>query len=176
VFAMFPNVKPFFNNKLGITVDVAKTNRHADIFSIFRPMSGDEKDIIYSMVERTYDSFITGVSSGREMPKEEVNAIGGGRVWSGEDALENGLIDMYGGLNDAIKVAGEMADLEKYRVISLPVLENPLDVFIRELTENSRARMLRNELGEFYKYFKSVNELENLFGVQARIPFMFEIH
>ncbi len=176
VFAMFPNVKPFFNNKLGITIDVAKTNRHADIFTPFRPLSADEKDIINSMVERTYDSFLTGVSSGRDMTKQEVNAIGGGRVWSGADALDNGLIDMYGGLNDAIKVAGEMANLEKYRVISLPVLEDPLDVFIRGLTENARARMLQNELGEFYKYFKSVNELENLFGVQARIPFMFEIH
>jgi len=176
VFAIFPNVKPFFNNKLGITVDVAKTNRHADIFTPFRPLSADEKDIINSMVERTYDSFITGVSSGREMTKEEVNAIGGGRVWSGEAALENGLIDMFGGLNDAIKVAGEMADLEKYRVISLPVLEDPLEVFIRELTENTKTRMIQKELGEFYKYFKSVSELENLFGVQARIPFMFEIH
>ena len=83
---------------------------------------------------------------------------------------------MYGGLNDAIKVAGEMAGLEKYRVISLPVLEDPLDVFIRELTENSRTRMIRHELGEYYKYFKSVSELENLFGVQARMPFIFEIH
>ena len=176
VYAMFPNVKPFFNNKLGITVDVAKTNRHADIFTPFRPMSADEKDIINSMLERTYNSFLSSVSDGREMPKEEVIAIGGGRVWSGEAALENGLIDMYGGLNDAIKVAGEMAGLEKYRVISLPVLEDPLEVFIRELTENTRTRMVQKEFGEFYKYFKSVSELENLFGVQARIPFMFEIH
>lgn len=176
VYAMFPNVKPFFNNKLGITVDVAKTNRHADIFTPFRPMSADEKDIINSMLERTYNSFLSSVSDGREMPKEEVIAIGGGRVWSGEAALENGLIDMYGGLNDAIKVAGEMAGLEKYRVISLPVLEDPLEVFIRELTENTRTRMVQKEFGEFYKYFKSVSELENLFGVQARIPFMFEIN
>jgi protease-4 len=176
VFAMLPNAQAFFNKKLGINIDVAKTNQHADLGTPFRPLSADEKDIIYSMVDRTYDSFLTIVSAGRDMPKEEVNAIGDGRVWSGSDALENGLIDMYGGLNDAIKVAGEMADLEKYRVISLPVLEDPLDVFIRELTENSRTRMIRHELGEFYKYFKSVSELENLFGVQARIPFMFEIH
>ncbi len=91
-------------------------------------------------------------------------------------ALENGLVDMYGGLNDAIRVAGEMADIEKYRVISLPVLEDPLDVFLRGLTENTRTRMFQKEFGEFYKYFKSFSELENLFGVQARIPFMFEIN
>jgi len=176
VFAMLPNAQSFFNNKLGINIDVAKTNQHADLGTPFRPMSADEKEIIYHMVDRTYSSFLSVVSAGREMPEEEVNAIGGGRVWSGADGLENGLIDMYGGLNDAIKVAGEMAGVEKYRVISLPVLEDPLDVFIRELTENTRARMIQKELGEFYKYFKSVNELENLFGVQARIPFMFEIH
>lgn len=176
VFAMLPNVQTFFNKKLGINIDVAKTNQHADLGTPFRPLSPDEKDIIYSLVERTYESFLTSVSSGREMTKEEVRDIGGGRVWSGKDALENGLIDMYGGLNDAIKVAGEMAGLENYRVISLPELEDPLDVFLRKLTENTGTRMVRKELGEFYRYFKSLSELENLFGVQARIPFMFEIH
>lgn len=176
VFAMIPNAQSFFNDKLGINIDAAKTNKHADLGTPFRPLSPDEKDIIYHMVDRTYESFLTVVSSGREMPKEEVNAIGGGRVWSGSEALENGLIDMYGGLNDAIRIAGEMADLEKYRVISLPTLEDPLDVFLRQLTENSRTRMFQKEFGTFYKYFKSFSELENLFGVQARIPFMFEIN
>jgi protease-4 len=176
VFALLPNAQSFFNKKLGINIDVAKTNKYADLGTPFRPMSADEKDIIYNMVDQTYNSFLTVVSDGRGMTKEEVDAIGGGRVWSGADALENGLIDMYGGLNDAIKVAGEMADLEKYRVISLPELEDPLDLFIRELTENTRTRKIKNELGEFYKYFKSVKALENLSGVQARIPFMFEIN
>jgi protease-4 len=176
VFAMLPNAQSLFNKKLGINIDVAKTNQHADLGTVFRPLSADEKDIFYNMVDKTYDSFLSSVSAGRELTKEDVNAIGGGRVWSGSDALDNGLIDMYGGLNDAIRVAGEMADLEKYRVISLPVLENPLDVFLRELTENSRTRLMQQELGEYYKYFKSVRELENLFGVQARIPFMFQIH
>jgi protease-4 len=176
VFAMLPNAQSFFNKKLGINIDVAKTNKHADLGTPFRPLSAEEKDIIYNMVDRTYNSFLTSVSAGREMSREEVNAIGGGRVWSGKDALENGLIDLYGGLTDAIKVAGEMAGLEKYRVTSLPVLEDPLDVFFRELTDNSRTRMVQKELGEFYKYFKSVSELENLFGVQARLPFMFEIN
>jgi protease-4 len=176
VFAMLPNAQSFFNKKLGIHIDVAKTNQHADLGTPFRPLSQDEKDIIYSMVERTYDSFVSGVSSGRDMSKEEVNAIGGGRVWSGKDARQNGLVDLYGGLNDAIELAGEMADLEKYRILSLPVLEDPLDVFLRELTENSRTRMARKELGEYYRYFKSFTELENLFGIQARIPFMFELN
>jgi protease-4 len=176
VFAMLPNAQAFFNNKLGINIDVAKTNQHADLGTPFRPLSADEKDIIYNMVDRTYESFLSSVSAGRDMTKEEVNAIGGGRVWSGADGIENGLVDMYGGLNDAIRIAGEMADIEKYRIISLPVLEDPLDVFLRGLTENSRTRMFQKEFGEFYKYFKSFSELENLFGIQARIPFMFEIN
>jgi len=176
VFAMLPNAQSFFNNKLGINIDVAKTNKHADLGTPFRPLSAEEKDILYHMVDRTYNTFLSVVSSGREMPEEEVNAIGGGRVWSGIDALDNGLIDMYGGLTEAIQVAGKMADLENYRVISLPTLEDPLDAFLRQLTENSRTRRIQQELGEYYKYFKSVSELENLFGVQARIPFLFDIH
>jgi protease-4 len=176
VFALLPNAQAFFNNKLGINIDVAKTNQHADLGTPFRPLSADEKDIIYSMIERTYESFLSCVSSGRDMTKEDVNAIGGGRVWSGKDALENGLIDLYGGLHDAIELAGEMAGLEKYRVISLPELEDPLEAFLREITENSRTRRIQRELGQFYRYFKSVGELEDLFGIQARLPFMFELN
>jgi protease-4 len=128
------------------------------------------------MVEDTYDSFIEKVSEGRQMNREEVDAIGGGRVWSGENAIENGLVDAYGGLHDAIKIAASMAELEKYRVLELPKLEDPIDQFIRELTENTKARTVRRELGQFYPYFQTLQELEGAFGMQARLPFKFELH
>ncbi len=176
VFAMLPNMQPFMNKKLGITVDIAKTNPHADIGTPFRPLTADEKTILQSMVKDTYDSFVSRVSDGRQMTVEQVDAIGGGRVWSGENALENGLIDAYGGLNDAIEIAASMAGLEKYRVLSLPKLEDPINLFIRELTENARTRMVRRELGQFYRYFETLHELEGLFGIQARLPYTFELH
>jgi protease-4 len=176
VWALLPNVKPFFNKKLGINVDVVKTNKHADIGSVFRPLSEEEKDYIRYGVEKVYDSFITKVSDGRNMTQSAVDSIGRGRVWSGTNAFENGLVDMYGGLHDAIEVAASMAGIEKYRVQELPKLEDPLEVFLRELTENTRTRIARKEFGEHYLYLKSMNEIENYFGIQTRIPFSFEIH
>ena len=176
VFAMLPNVKPFFNKKLGINIDVAKTNKHSDIGSPFKPLSEEEKEYIRHGVEKVYTSFVTRVSEGRNLPESEVEAIGGGRVWSGAYALENGLIDMYGGLHDAIEIAAGMAGIEKYRVQYLPRLEDPLEVFFRELTENTRSRIARKELGEYYRYFGTLDEIENYFGMQARIPYSYEIH
>lgn len=176
VFAMLPNAKSFFNKKLGITVDVAKTNKHSDLGSIFRPLSGEETDYIQHGVEEVYVAFLSRVSEGRNMTLSDVDAIGGGRVWSGENALENGLIDMYGGLQDAIEVAAGMAGLEKYRVQELPRLENPLDVFLRELTENTKSNIAMRELGEYYRYFETIDNIKNYFGIQARIPYFFDIH
>lgn len=176
VFAIFPNMKSFFNNKLGITTDVASTNPHADFGSPFRPLSADEKTMLQTLVEDTYDSFVNKVSEGRQMTWEEVDAIGEGRVWSGENAVENGLIDGYGGLQDAIEKAADLAELEKYRVLSLPKLENPIEQFIKALAENTRTRRLKKELGQFYPYFETLSELEGLSGIQARLPFRFELH
>jgi protease-4 len=151
---------------------VAKTNEYADFGSIFRPLNEEEKEIIRHGVEDVYDDFLEVVSEGRNMPEPEVDAIGGGRVWSGENGLDNGLIDLYGGLHDAIKLAAEMAGVEKYRVQELPRLEDPLDVFLRELTENARTRMAMKELGEYYRYVEVLGDLEKQFGIQTRIPYI----
>ncbi len=176
VWAVLPNVKTFMNKKLGINVDVAKTNPMADIGSPFRPLTSEERSIIQSMVEETYDSFLDEVSDGRNMTRDEVDEVGRGRVWSGENALENGLIDAYGGLHDAIEIAARMAGLDKYRVQSLPKLEDPIEQFIRQLTENVRVKMVQKELGQFYNYFETIQELEGLYGLQVRLPFKFELN
>jgi len=176
VFAILPNAKDFFNKKLGITIDVAKTNTHADIGSFFRPLNEEEREFFRHGVEEVYESFVDKVSEGRDMPVSEVDAIGGGRVWSGANALDNGLIDRYGGLYDAIEVAAGIAGLEKYRVQELPRLEDPLEVFLRELTENASSKIARKKMGEYYRYFETLDEMESHFGIQMRMPYTFNIH
>ncbi len=176
VFLMLPNTKSFLNKKLGINVDVAKTNKHADMGSIFRPLSEDEKEYLRYGVERVYESFVSRVSEGRNMPESDVDAIGGGRVWSGTNALENGLIDTYGGLHDAIRIAAGMAGIEKYRVQDLPRLEDPIEAFMRELTENMKNKRLMKELGESWQYLRTLADIENLSGMQMRIPYNFDIN
>jgi protease-4 len=175
VFSVLPNAQKFFNSKLGVNMDVAKTNPHADIGNPFRPLSDKEKEVISFSVEKIYDTFVSHVSEGRSMSWDEVDAIGQGRVWSGINALENGLVDTYGGLTKSIEIAAKMCGLEKYRVVELPVLEDPLQLFLKEMSENSKTRILKKELGEYYKYIDQLEALENLSGVQARLPFRVDL-
>jgi protease-4 len=175
VFSVLPNAQKFFNNKLGINMDVAKTNPYADIGNPFRPLKDEEEELLRFSVEKIYDTFVSHVSEGRNMTWDEVDAIGQGRVWSGTNALENGLIDAFGGLNQAIEIAAKMCGIEKYRVVELPVLEDPLQLFLKGISENTRMRILKKELGEYYKYLEQLEDLENMSGVQARLPFKVDL-
>jgi protease-4 len=176
VWAMIPHAGKFLNKKLGINVDVAKTNPHADMGSPFRPLTEDEKEVIRFGVEEVYDDFLKFVGDGRNMTREEVDAIGQGRIWSGVNALENGLVDLFGGKVQSVEIAAKMAGLEKYRIVELPKLEDPLEQLFRELTENAKMKSLRKELGEQFNYFKQLHDIKDMSGIQARLPFVFEIN
>jgi len=175
VFAMVPNFGSFLDKKIGITFDAAKTNPSADFGSLTRSMTSTEREFFEYSIEEFYGDFLTKVSDGRDMNTEDVDAIGQGMVWSGANAMENGLIDLHGGLLDAIDLAAEMAGLEKFRVTSLPRLEDPIDEFLRKLAENARIRFMKIDLGDQYPYFKQLNDLKNFTGLQARIPYMIDI-
>ena len=109
------------------------------------------------------------------MTKEEVDAIGQGRVWTGEDALELGLVDELGGLNDAIAYAAEQAGLTNYRIKSFPEKKDVIQEFIKEITGESSNIFMRWKMGDFYSYYQTVERLTNSERIQARIPFDIEI-
>ena len=176
VFGVIPNLKGFFNNKIGITFDAAKTNEHGDIMTMFRPLTGDEKDIIQIGVEKIYDDFITKVAAGRGMTKQEIDDIGQGRVWVGNDALEIGLVDEIGGLNDAIDIAKDLAKVKNYDVVNYPKRKDPFEEFIEELSGNIETRMLKSRLGDNYKYYQKMESISTQSGVMARMPFDIDIH
>jgi len=176
VFGVIPNMEGFFNNKLGITFDGAKTNDHADMMSLFKPLTGEEKDIIQIGVEKIYDDFITKVAAGRGMTKSEIDAIGQGRVWVGNDALEIGLVDEIGGLNRAIDIAQEMAKLENFELENYPKRKDPVEQFIEELTGNLETRFMKAKLGDNYKYYQKMESVTKNTGIMARIPFDIEVH
>ncbi|HER10112.1 MAG TPA: signal peptide peptidase SppA [Bacteroides sp.] len=176
VFASIPNFQGLMNDKLGITTDVVKTNRHSDMLSITSPLDEEEKAILQKYVDEAYEKFLQVVAEGRNKSRDEIDAIAGGRVWSGEDALEIGLIDMFGGLEKSIEVAAEMAGLETYRIQSLPVLEDPFTMIMKSLTGDTKMRMIRNELGDGYRYYQQLKEVSMMQGVQAIMPFSLEIH
>jgi len=176
VFGALPNGKELMNKKLGIHIDVAKTNEYADMGSFFRPLTAQERDMIQFEIEEIYQTFITHVAEGRKMTKEKVDEIGQGRVWSGANAIEIGLIDEFGGLDKAIEIAAKAANLEKYRVIDLPKLKDPFQQILEDFTGNARISILKNQLGDEYKYYETLQNIKSMQGIQARIPFEIEIY
>jgi len=176
VFGLFFNGKEMLNDKLGVHVDVAKTHEYADIFSPFRSMTAREREVIKMSIEDTYDTFVTHVAEARGMSKEEVNDIAQGRVWSGEDARRIGLIDTYGGMQDAVTLAGEMAGLEQYRTVGLPKLKDPFQQLMKEFSGNVQARVLDNVLGKEARYYQNFKEATSMEGIQARIPYRIEVY
>ncbi len=175
VFASVPNFQGLMNDKIGITTDVVKTNRHADMISVFNPLDAEEKAILQKNVDDAYETFLRVVSEGRNLSRDEVDAIGGGRVWSGKDAITIGLIDLFGGLERSIEVAAGMAGLETYRIQSLPLLEDPFTLIMKQLTGDAKMRMIRNELGDGYRYYQQLKDAGRMQGIQALMPFSLEV-
>ena len=143
VFGLLMNTQKLMKNKLGITIDTVRTNQYADMGSMYRSLTIKERNIIQKSVEDIYDTFITHVSEGRSMSKEAVDAIGQGRVWTGTDARDLGLIDVLGGLEDAIDIAANMANLDNCRISSLPKQIDPMEELIKDLTGGAKSVYLR---------------------------------
>jgi len=176
VFGIIPNAQGFFNNKLGVTFDTVKTNTHADIMTILRPLTAEEKAIIQHGVEDIYDDFITKVADGRGMTKEEVDAIGQGRVWTGADAKEIGLVDEFGGLEKAIKIAKDMAKLEDYDLENYPKQKDPVAQLMLDLSSSAKASIWEAYLGPDYKYYNKIKDLSTQKGIMTRMAFDVEIY
>jgi len=176
VFGLLVNAGDFFENKLGITTDVENTNTHSDFASIYRPLSGSERVVLQKMVDEFYKTFVTRVSEGRSLPFESIDKIGEGRVWSGENAKERGLVDVMGGLSDAIDIAAKKAGLDNYRIIELPKLEDPFTMIMNELTGDGRERIIRHELSDHYNQYRFMKDLLNGDRIQARLPFEITVH
>ncbi len=171
IFGIIPNFGELLNDKLGITTDVVKTNENSDLLTLTRPMTPFERDLLQKNIEEGYDTFISHVAEGRGMTREQVDIIGQGRVWSGENALEIGLIDQFGGLEDAINLAAEIEGLEDFRTISLPRQPDPFEELFKTGTNNIRGKILKNELGDKYRFYESVKKASQMKGVYARMPF-----
>ncbi len=170
VFGIIPYTGQFMTNKLGVTFDEVATNENAIFMTTNKLLSPYQRQVIQNSVERIYDSFITKVANGRNMTKEDVDRIGQGRVWSGTQALEIGLIDGLGGLDDAIAKAAEMAEIDSYRINSLPVQKEPLQQLIEDMTGQSSSVVLKYYLGDDYKYVSMFQDIENRDIIQARLP------
>ena len=171
VFGIVPNTQELFEDKLGINTDVVKTNKLSDMPSLKRPMTSTERALMQNMVENVYSTFVNHVAQGRGMTYEEVDEIGQGRVWTGENAKKLGLVDVLGDLTDAVQIAERMSGLENYRIVKLPKLKDPIEELLDEFSTKLKYRALENELGDAAIYYKTIESIKNSNGVMARIPY-----
>jgi protease IV len=171
VFGLLWNGQKLLNDKLGITFDNVQTNANSGIGSMYRPMTAGERANIQQEVENVYDVFLSHVAEGRKIEKNNVDSIGQGRVWSGDNAKEIGLIDEFGGVERAIEIAKEKAGLKNARVIELPEKLPFFEQIMKEMKENASVSALQKELGPTYRYYKSLKTLTGISGIQARMMY-----
>ncbi len=177
VFGIIPNFKSFFNKKLGITFDNIMTNDNANFIDVMAPMSDFQHAKINAVIVEIYNDFTQLVATTRNLDVAYVDSIARGRVWTGVDGLELGLVDQMGGLEDAIAFAAEKAELgDDYRLSEYPKQKKFVDQLIEELTGNMQARIIGNELGELKTYYDQIQSMQSMKGVQARLPFIMTIN
>ncbi len=177
IFALWFNVKELLNDKLGVTVDGAKTNTYADFGEPSRELTATERQWFQKRVDQGYESFTKKAAEGRKMKQDDLKKIASGRVWTGEQAKQNGLVDELGGLADAIKLAGKLAKLKDndYRLRYLPDQKSTFEQIFGDASENAQTQAMQKQLGALAPYAKELQKLQTLQGVQARMPFEIRI-
>lgn len=168
VFGLMFNAEKALNNKLGVTIDVAKTNPSADMGMPFRAVSSTERTKIMRSIEQVYSTFVNHVADGRNMTFDSVDAIGQGRVWTGNDGNRIGLVDEIGGLQYAIAVAADKAEcLDDYMVRESMGEQTGLAALLSSLEAHISNRAMRKEMGAMYDEYRSLRALMENEGVQA---------
>ena len=170
VFGMFPNMTGLFE-KLDVTSDVVKTHAFTDLGNIARPMTADEKVLVQGAIERNYRTFLSRCAEGRGMSVEAIDAIGQGRVWTGEQALANGLVDRLGDLDTAIQVAADLADLSEYSIQSVSSSKHWWDKLLEEPLSGMRISLMQWLLGDDYAQIQLLRQVRDAQGIWARLPF-----
>ena len=176
IFGMIPDMSELITQKVGVKFDVVKTNALSNLGTLSRPMNAEEGGLMQAMVERGYETFTGRVAIGRKMPLARVKEIAEGRVWTGEQAKELGLVDKLGNLDAAIKAAAKLAKVKKYNTVSYP---NPEPWYMTLLNEKKSGYLeaeMRDMLGEYYTTFSLLRNIKQQDRLQTRIPFEPNIH
>lgn len=179
VFGMIPYTGKMLENKLGLTFDRVATNKFS-VMSMNRKLTKEEFAIVQQEVDTIYGTFLNRVSVGRKMPIEKVNAIARGRVWTGKDAKEIGLVDELGGLKNAIAYAARKAGVKEPKVLYYPLRKEDKWMDLLEQFEEQNNTSIHSANStipkDLIKYFNQLKTLENKTGFQMRLPFDFIIN
>ncbi|WP_419213827.1 signal peptide peptidase SppA [Maribacter sp. X9] len=178
VFGAVPNMSELADN-IGVNAEQVGTNKNSIEYSLFEPIQDSFKDQVQESIEDTYQTFLKRVSEGRNMTMAQVDSVAQGRVWSGSEALNIGLVDELGNLDDAIASAAEMADLDTYGVKKFPKYKSGFERFMEDLEGASvkiKNNLVKAEIGdEAFRILEEVKAFQERKGIQARMPFALDI-
>ncbi|MEC4003157.1 signal peptide peptidase SppA [Flavobacterium sp. SUN052] len=177
VFGILPNFTEA-TKKIGINVEQVKTHTNASEYSPFKPLDDNYRGFAQEGVEHIYSTFVNRVSAGRKMTFEQVDAIGQGRVWSGQDALKIGLVDKIGGMDEAIKEAARLGKTTKYRTQDYPEFEKDFgDILSKFGLAQSKESIIKEEIGvQNYEILQHIKQMTTQKGVQARMAYELKIN
>ena len=176
VFGTLPNAYEFMNN-IGINAEQVTTNKNSIDYSLFEPMKDEQRQIIKEGVVDVYELFTKRVATGRGMKQSDVHEVAQGRVWTGKDALNIGLVDELGGLDLALKRAAEAAKIEAYKIKELPVFDKDFEKIIESFNLiKTKEELLSEELGvQNYRILKKMKNITKMEGTQMLLPYDIEI-
>lgn len=176
VFSVMFDLSEFLGDKIGITSEEVKTGEIGDLVTVTRPLTTVEKNIWQNQTNEIYDTFTRKAAEGRKMSQDDLKKIASGRVWTGEQAKANGLVDVLGGFNDAIKIAAAKAKIsDDYKLRFYPKQKNTLEKFFGNVEDNAETRIMRSQLGEYYPAYLQWQRIKEYQGTQARMPIEFQI-
>lgn len=174
IFGMIPEVSELVTEKIGLHSETVKTNKYADFGDLTRPMNEDEKAVMQASVNRGYELFTKRCADGRGMEQDSIKAVAEGRVWTGLHALELGLVDQLGGLDDAIAEAKKRAEIESCTVKSYPGTSSFIDKLSGAVGGDSYADAKMKEiLGDYYDTFSYMKRMTTERGVMAKSPYTY---
>lgn len=176
IFGMFPDMSGLLTQKLGVKFDEVRTNRHSAFGTQARPFNEEEMSYLNAYIDRGYNLFRSRVAEGRKMKTESVEKLAQGRVWLGQDAYANKLVDELGGLDKAVAKAAALAKVKEYHTAAYPAKADWLEQFMNKASGSSYIdNSMRAALGEYYETFMLLKDINNQNAIQARIPYIIKV-
>ncbi len=171
IFGMIFDLSSFLGNEIGITFDEVRTGDYGDTYTITRPLTQPEKNFVQKSLDEYYESFTRKAAEGRHLTHEEILKVASGRVWTGQQALDNKLVDVLGGFDDAVRIAANAAGVEDdYKVKYYPAPRNFFEEILANIEENTEARVDQRS-GHLYSWYREGRKVLQYQGIQARMPF-----
>jgi protease-4 len=178
IFSVLFDASGFLNNKIGITSEELKTGEIGELVTLSRPLTPKEREIWQTRTNEVYDVFTGKAAEGRGVPIDSIKKVASGRVWTGVQAKQHGLVDVVGTFTDAVEIAAKSANIsDDYKVRYYPqYTPNFIEQVLSQIEdEENAATTLKEEMGSYYHLYQYWNQVKNYQGTQARMPYELQI-